>query len=351
MEIDYQVRPFDSEIQRAYERLLPEQLSALERGKLDWKFRDCPAGAGVVALAISRETPEPVIGVNAFQPARLKIGAQRVLAFQSMDTIVDPIARGRGVFPKLVQAFYDAAPGLGAAVLYGVPNDNSAPGFFGKLGWTRLGSPPFLIKPLRAGFFARRLLGGAGGILDGLPLSLAKPARDPAMFRIERFGLDVDALWEAFSAGVPCAVDRARDMLNWRFADHPAAEYQTLGINGADGRLAAFVTWHLARNKHGGTIGYIMEAMNRPEARGELARLILAATGEMRAEGADAVLAWSAGHAPNHAAFRKCGFWPMPERLRPISLHFGGRALAPAGEMAVAGAEAWYLSYFDSDTV
>jgi GNAT superfamily N-acetyltransferase len=352
MELTYQVQPFTPQVKRAYERLLPEQTTMVERGKLDWKFAHCPAGVGVLALA--RQVggdADAVVGVNAFQPARLKIGNQRVLAFQSMDTIVDPVARGKGVFTRLIEAFYGAAPELGAAVLYGVPNDNSAPGFFNKLGWTRLGSPPFLIKPLRAGYFARRLLGGLGAVFDPLPLSLTSPSHDPRFERIERFGPDADALWEVFSRDIPCAVDRTHDMLNWRFVDHPAATYETLGVRDGDGGLRAFVTWHLAGEKHGGSIGYIMEAMSLPGAERDLKQLLNAAVGAMRVQKADAVLAWSAGNAPNHSAFRRAGFWPMPEKIRPIILHFGGRALSDEGQAATAAPDAWYLSYFDSDTV
>lgn len=351
MEISYQLQRFDEGVRTVYERLLPEQTQLIEKGKLEWKLQRCPAGIGLVALASSPEAEHSVIGLNAFQPTRLKIGQKRILAFQSMDTVVDPVARGQGVFTRLIQTFYAAADQHGGAALYGVASRTSAPGFFNKLGWTRLGSAPFLIKPLRAGYFARRLMGRVGSIFDSLPLSIAEVDPDPRIRRIERFGPEVDSLWDAFAAKIPCAVDRTHEMLNWRFADHPAAHYETLAVDSPDGALRAFVTWHLARNKHGGTIGYIMEAMGKPDANLEVARLITAAVAEMRHSGADVVLAWSAPHAPNYKAFRRAGFWPMPDKIRPIELYFGARALMPEATPVVAGAEAWYISYFDSDTV
>ncbi len=41
----------------------------------------------------------------------------------------------------------------------------------------------------------------------------------------------------------------------------------------------------------------------------------------------------------------------LPERLRPIELHFGARALDASLEAVVYDAARWYLSYADSDTV
>jgi GNAT superfamily N-acetyltransferase len=346
MEIAYEVRPFDDEVRAAYLALLPEQAEAIEAGKLNWKFRDSPAGQGWVVLA--RDPAGEIIGMNGFAPARAKLGGVRAPAYQSMDTIVTPAARGKGVFTRLVQAFYDAQDRVGGTVFYGFPNDNSAPGFFNKLGWERLGSPPFVIKPLRSGYFARKVLGDWAGVLN-LPLSVAgRPRADIQV--IERFDTRADALWNAFSAGLYCAVDRAHDYLNWRIFDHPSARYRTTAIFGEHDDLRAFVTVHIGE-RQGGVIGSVMEALCRPDSRHDLQLLLTEAVAEMRAQGADAALAWCAPHSPSWPIFRRLGFLPMPEALRPIHLHFGGRALSPEGVAAMVGPEAWYLSYLDSDTL
>lgn len=348
MEIIYTVRRLDSAIQDAYRRLLPEQAESLARGKLDWKFERHPASKGAVAVATM---DGGIVGMVAFAPARLKVGQTRIIAHQALDTVVDPVCRGRGAFVGLGGAFYGAASEVGCKAVYGFPNENAAPGWFGKLGWARLDPPPFLVKPLNAGYFARRLLGRLGGLADSLPLSLIGRPRDAGRaVRIDRFDERVNALWAAFSRDIACAVDRADDYLNWRLFDHPAAEYQVEGVFGSDGSLRAFVATHVA-DKHGGRIGYIMEAMALPDAGADLVMLLRAAIDRMRRDRTDAILAWSASHAPNYRAFRRVGFWPMPERIRPIHLYFGGRSLSPEGDAVTGAPTAWYLSYLDSDTV
>lgn len=343
--VDYAVRPLDEAVRAAYRRLLPEQADVVAQGKLDWKFTRHPAAAGAVAVASADGDADAIVGMVGFAPARLKLGRERVIAFQAMDTVVDPAFRGRGLFTGLGRAFYGAAPGLGGAAVYGFPNDNAAPGWFEKLEWTRLAPPPFLFKPLRAGYFARRLIGAAGGLLD-LPLSLARRPRGAGIEAIERFDASADALWEAFARDIPCAVDRRADFLNWRLFDHPSAAYDVFGVRDAEGALLAFLATHTA-DKHGGRIGYVMEAMGPDRL---LAPLLSEAAWRMRRDRVDAILAWAAPHAPNHGAYRHAGFLPLPERLRPIRLHFGVRP-TPPGRPGLAGPRDWYLSYLDSDTV
>jgi GNAT superfamily N-acetyltransferase len=347
MDIAYDVRPLDAEVEDAYRRLLPEQIDLVEQGKLAWKFLRHPAAKGAVATA---ELDGAIVGMIGFAPHRLKLAGRRVIAHQAMDTVVDPVCRGKGVFVKLGRAFYDAAPRIGSAAAFGFPNENAAPGWFGKLDWTRLGTPPFLVKPLNAGYFARRAVGGAGALFDALPLSLiGRPADADRAVRVERFDARADALWEAFSASIPAAVDRTHDFLNWRLFDHPTATYETRAVFDGD-VMRAFVTTHLA-DKHGGRIGYIMEAMALPGAEADLVMLLKLAIAGMREKKTDAVLAWAASHAPNAGAYRKAGFIPMPDRIRPIHLYFGGKPLAPEAEPGFGGEQDWYLSYLDSDTV
>ncbi|HEX9821824.1 MAG TPA: hypothetical protein VGD07_19655 [Methylomirabilota bacterium] len=348
MAIACDVRALDTQVEEAYRRLLPGQRELIERGKLQWKFDRHPAARGVLAVAHAASS---IVGMIGFVPACLKLGCERVAGFQALDTVVDPGCRGQGVFVKLGQAFYSAAPELEAAAVFGFPNESAAPGWFGKLGWIRLGTPPFLIKPLRAGYFVRQVLGGARGLFDTLPLSVGgEPEGKDRAVRIRRFDARADTLWHAFSTNIACAVERTHDYLNWRLVDHPTAQYDTRGVFAADGEMRAFVTTHVAA-KHDGVIGYVMEAMALPEAADDLVMLLRLAIAEMRAAGVDAILAWASPNAPNHRAYRRCRFLPLPDRIRPIHLYFGVRPFTAQARARMATDRDWYLSYLDSDTV
>lgn len=330
MAIEYTLSSYSDEVRAAYLRLLPEQEKDVAQGKLDWKFARHPAGRGSISVA---EMDGRVVGLNAFMPGRFMAGGQVVLGYQSMDTIVSEEARGQGVFGKLINCFYAETDG---ELIYGFPNLNSSPGFFGKLGWTSFGSVPMMMRPLRSGFFLRRFWKHAPDV----PLPLLKK-RARAARRIDRFGGDATRLWHEFARGIGCAVIRDADFLNWRLCDHPSANYKLLQAE--DG---AFVAWTV-EDKHGGRIGYLMEAIGSTKS---LSLLIASALHAMRKDGADLALAWCLPWSPNHGAYRRAGFWPFSERLRPIIINAGARPVNQ-GPQQVRAANNWYFSYLDSDTV
>lgn len=333
MDVSYDLEPFTDLIRDAYLKLLPEQEQAIASGKLEWKFRHNPAGAGMVAVA--RGDGE-IIGVNAFMPSGFSLGGRSVRAYQSMDTIVMPAARGKGVFPALLNCFYERTDG---ALIYGFPNVNSSPGFFGKLGWTSFGPAPMLFRPLRTGYFLKRF----GRWMPDIRVPvLSRPLR--AAERITRFDDSATLTWRRFASGIKCAVDRDADYLNWRLADHPGEKYDIL--RAPDGSF----TVHSISDKHGGRIGYLMEAIGTSES---LSKLISSSLREIAGSGADAALAWCLPGSPNYSAYRRAGFFPLPARLRPIIINFGARPLRAEAEAASAVVDpgGWYISYLDSDTV
>ena len=68
-------------------------------------------------------------------------------------------------------------------------------------------------------------------------------------------------------------------------------------------------------------------------------------------EGLNVALAWCFRHSPNARAHFRAGFFPLPERLRPIELHFGVRVLDESLTQVLRDRRNWYISYCDSDTV
>lgn len=328
------IEPFSDALAQAYERLLPHQADAVARGKLQWKFAASPGGTGQIAVA--RADDGTLVGMNAFQAIPFVLRDGTALAgFQSMDTIVAEAARGSGLFTKMVALFQDQ---LGERLLYGFPNDKSSGGFFGKLGWTSLGPVPMLAKPLRTSAISDR-------VKPGLP-SIALPrfgSRGPKA-RVARSASDLpfDTIWSAFRAdnAIGIAVNRTAAFIDWRIFAHPVSDYIVLGDD------TAFVIGQVSA-KHGTTIGYVMEAIGDPK---RLTQLLRQLTDHFVAAGCSIAFAWNAVHAPNHRAHRSAGFYPFPAKLRPIEINFGFRPW-PSMPTDGATAEAWYISYLDSDTV
>ena len=308
--------------------------SGMDRGKvgkaaIDWAFQANP-----MPFAVARRKDE-VVGLSAYIRSRLNLSGREGIALQAVDSFVLEKARGQGVFTRLAQAYDQFARETGADLVWGFPNTNAAPAWFGKMNWAPLGQVPFLIKPLRAGFLLRKLR-----LPIDFPISFAS---DQNLMPISAFGDWADALWSSLAPRMDCAISRDRAFLTQRLFSGPAAGGYR--IVASEGERGAFVATTEA-TKHGGRIGYLLEAMGH----GDLDGLLHSELGRLRGRGVELVLAWSYPWSANYRSLRKAGFVPLPERTRPIQIWFGSRPLsplaAPAGEK-----ERWYLSYLDSDTV
>lgn len=99
------------------------------RKKYDTRF----AGAQYVGfLAYAGQTPVAFYGVL---PCFLEVEGKTVLAAQSADTMTHPGHRNKGLFVQLALLTFQLCRDCGIQVLFGFPNQNSLPGFLGKLAW------------------------------------------------------------------------------------------------------------------------------------------------------------------------------------------------------------------------
>lgn len=282
----------------------------------------------------------------ALVPTHLCCAAGEVRGYQAVDTVVDPSCRGHGVFATLGELAQDAQA-LGGKLLWGFPNANAAPGWYGKLGWTHFGPVPLLVRPLRSSF----LLGRLHGKLRAIDLPLIRSRITASLLYRDGKVLedDVDELWLRVASEYGIAVERSGAWMRWRLRDKPGADYRCVGIKSGDGELAGFVATKVV-DKHGARLCYVMEAMSTAENANNLASLIASELSHATHEGAEAALAWCPKTAPNYRAYRKAGFLPFPPRLRPIEINFGARALAPEASALAAPGARWYVSFLDSDT-
>jgi GNAT superfamily N-acetyltransferase len=325
----------NQEVRRAYTELLPDHSRYGERF-LDWRFGE--ATGARESFAVARGEAGEIVGLSAYISASFRLGAQeRGRGLQAIDSIVAPSARGQGVFTKLAGAMSKAATGEGRAdLIWGFPNANAAPAWFKKLDWTRHGFVPFMIKPLRAGYILRR-----ARLPINFRLSLLADRGGP-----EAASVDAHAgeMWDRFAGNqISCAVDRSSAFLNWRLFEAPHRKYRVAYDSRPDGALVASTI----ENKHGGRIAYVMEALGGSSLRD----LLAAELGRHVAQGAEVALSWCFPWSPNYRVYRSLGFFPLPERLRPIEMHFGGRTYTPRANAVAGDPKNWYLSYLDSDTV
>jgi len=343
--IDYSLAELDDEVAQAFVRLFPGDEADKSSDRLRWRYHEGPHGPGRIVLARDLAAGGRIIGLIGLISLQLRSSAGPAESFQAVDVIVDPTYRGRGIFAGMGQAAIEGAAQLGKDVLWGFPNDNAAPAWFGRFAWLNFGTVPFMIRPLRSGYFLGRIASDLSRL--NFPLIQVRSKADPGVKEIRDFGSDFDELWQRFAPTGP-AVERNSRWMRWRLLDRPASHYRIVATEGEGGGLAAIVASVLL-NRHGGRILYVLEAIG-VDAKAT-ARLLKHELGVAAGRGADAALCWCPVNAPNRSGYRRAGFLPFPDRLRPVTIHFGARPLREGRAHAVRDGHDWYLSYLDSDTV
>lgn len=305
---------------------------------VQWQYRESPTKRVYVNVA---RHGDRTAALYASLPNRFQSGGKEVLAVQSLDTLTDAAYRGNGLFKELANHLYERVKTEGLAFVYGFPNAASAPGFFTSLGWKCLDPIPFLVRPLNLRYFLKSRAPDWFRSVPALPIE-----EHFVIEEAELDGLPLDEIWEEFRTCFDTGVVRDAKYLRWRFAK-PNQNYRAFAAY-AGGEVCGFLVLNVME-KHGGRIGYLMELMTkRPKEDVEIAHELLnAAVSVFHREKCDAALAWHFSHSPYFLAYLAAGFIPLPERLRPIELHFGCRAFGGVS----ASRKDWYLSYCDSDTV
>lgn len=288
-------------------------------------------------------------------PVYFKVKKNYSKSLQSVDTITDKKYRGKGLFPKLAKKLYADSTNNGYELVYGFPNENSAPGFFSKLGWTSFGEVPFLVKPLSLRFILKKVLKLAPKEKQ-LPeihqYNIPQTIDIDSVSKIkvlDTFSTDYDALWQELSQDIDICVNRSAAYMNWRYIQKPGPGYSIFGYFVND-QLKGIVIFTIT-NKHGGRIGYLMELIfdkKHPEIGKTLLKKV---TRFFKQEKVDAVLAWSLPHSFNYKCFLKTGYYNLPLKLRPQHLFFGVRPLNDTNAEPIRDLNNWYISYSDSDTV
>jgi GNAT superfamily N-acetyltransferase len=331
--IDISIEALGPEIVAAYKK------SGMDRGlrgaaSIEWSFRANPE-----PFAVARAQGR-IVGVSSYILTRMQFGAgvdaTTGTAVQAVDSFVVGDQRGKGIFTRLARAYDEYATRSGLDLVWGFPNDNAAPAWFNKLSWHPHGQVPFLIKPLRAGYILRKLR-------LGFDFPLGFPS-DQGLAPVTDIGAWADVLWDNVSDTIACGTVRDRAYLSHRLLEPPhAASYRIIADTSAEDPSIVATT---EADKHGGRIGYVMEALGGPR----LKEILNSELGRMRANGTEMALAWAFPSSPNYRVLRGAGFIPLPEMLRPIRVWFGTAPKSAAAADANTTSN-WYISYLDSDTV
>ncbi len=319
---------------------------------LKWLHQQNLTNSHTIYYAIHNST---VAAIYTAMPVFFNINRHKAIALQSIDTITDANHRGKGLFPKLATKLYDDAEANGLELVYGFPNENSAPGFFKKLQWVSFGEAPFMLKPLSFRyfinkFFKKNKLTAPNNEHHFYSLPGVKNIGKNTVIReLEDFKNDYDEIWNKVAMNIKVSVDRSAVYMNWRYVNKPTEPYSKCGIFIND-ELKGIIVFTI-KNKHNGRIGYIMELIF-DETLQQTGNLLLKYAIEIfKSQKVDAILAWCFPHSFNYDCFKKSGFYNLPVKFRPQHLFLGVRCFNQLNKNLVEDPTNWYISYSDSDTV
>lgn len=308
------------------------------------------------------EPGERIVSVCTVTPKRLWRGGKEQSWGEIGDTFTDAAFLRQGMFSALVNASRTRAQAAGFKIIYGLPNDNSLPGYVSKLNFqikADLVLDTFSAILSTRALAARTLLAkvpGVRALLTAAPMIVASRGLAGIVSRwrmspgvrisvsIERtFGAAYDELWTTVRGHLPNAQVRDARYLRWRFEQNPFP-FVVLGARAA-GRLVGYAaTLTLNRDVHGGFAHTILsDWIYDPEVDGVTEALL---GGTMRYaidQKADVLSAMVSRSSPLRLPFNRLGFLHRP-RQAPVIVHQNEEGLALLDDPSP-----WHFTWSDTD--
>ena len=331
-------------------KLFTQNNNEKDKNHLIWQYIK-PQFGSLTSISVDEHGNDAAV-YSVFK-VKAKINSAMGFAYQSLDTLTDTNHRGKGLFRKLADDVYDQCDLKDNSIVYGFPNDSSGPVFFSKLGWQKLGYPPFVIY-INNLFFPLVYLTKKNFFLQNtlfklfIKKSISKLSKKTGYLINSNndFSTDYDNLWKLFSAEIKTTIWRDSQYMNWRYKEKPNKKYQYLSIYKDDFLIGKSI--FIIEKKHNGNIGYVMDIICDPNHKfaGEL--LLKKTTLEMIEQKADVILAWIPSNHQLSKVYKKTNFIKLPRKAQPIKLFFGYKT--NNNNIEIKNSD-FFISYSDSDTV
>lgn len=308
----------------------------LKESTWQWQFQNNPSGKAVCFLA---ESDGEIVGQYATIPTRFSIhGKETRLAF-SCDTMIHPDYRRQGMFSALAREAYDhLETQRNINLVWGFPNNQSLPGFTGKLGWRMLPTIPLMVMPIKP---FRMLFPGVKSRFNGYKPVTVKPRLDP----ITHFDETFDALWQKHSTAAPVIQIRDSRYLQWRYLSAPEFNYRPFAVR-RDGLLLGYAVIRMMSLK-GRRFGVLVDLFPFPmESFSVLREIFSFAKQFVKAHGGDFLTCLLP--RKQMGILRKAGFKRVPEVINPKPWRLGYRWV---GKGLSEDLDCWHVAYGDTDVV
>jgi GNAT superfamily N-acetyltransferase len=316
----------------------------------DWAFVRNPHTSDLYYLVA--DTGDGLAAQYAGMPVAMVHQGRRIRGLITIFTATDPAFQRRGLFRELAERLYDCTTDT-CPIVFGFPNQRSAPTYFKHLGRVELRPFPQLRRPLRnSGGHAG---GAAATAIAARALDIAGSIgrdRTIAVSMVDDFTGIANPIWEELEPHVGTAVVRDETFLNWRFVQSPF-EYRRF-VARREGEPVGLAV--LAADSSDGK-ARLMEFMVKPSERAGVARTLLSRVVQAATDsGAYGLGCIATRRHPQWRALLAAGLLPViGGRLRASRLGVGDNAFGVringhgVDASSVLEIDGWYLSGADQD--
>jgi GNAT superfamily N-acetyltransferase len=328
-----------------------------------WKLCENEAGLGVASV-MAIDAGNTIVSTCTVTPKRFwRNGVEQPWA-EIGDTFTNSDYQRKGMFGALVNASRSRAQSAGFKLVYGLPNNQSLPGYVSKLDFiikqdlvlndfyavistkaiglrTRVSRIPLLKKVLCA-----PTLVVASRQLTKMVLFLMAPKR--SQIRIEKqstFGPEFDCLWQKVRPGLVNAQVRDARYLTWRYGKNPFAFVVFAARRGSEllGYVATLTLHHEGNKALSHTI--LLDWLYDPASGDGICKaLLFAAIDHAFIEGADVISAVACRSSSLPLPFGRAGFFRRP-RDTPVIFHNN-----EAGREVLGDPSPWHFTLSDTDS-
>jgi hypothetical protein len=322
-----------------------------------WEYLQNPAKPISIMLAWHGKR---LVGHYAVNPVRAWAQDKELLVALSLDTMTDEDYGKRGIFSETAKCLYDQLVTNSVSFVFGFPNARSKGGFLKHLGWHIISPSAIYVHLLDVGPFIKSktkcdYLGIAASKISGPTLRMIGKCVTKKYYDVNievrkenKFGTWSDELWLRCRSQHDLWIVRDLRYLSWRYDMRPEANYEifTAWFNG---KIAGYViTTSQTRNE--GRVSFILDVLADINVNGAIEALLKTAINSSMENNDAMISAMLMPASVYRSAFRKYFFIPLPERLFPQEIHFGGRRLNNKISRDIfQNRTSWHISWGDTD--
>lgn len=323
-----------------------------------WKLRENEAAPGFASVMVN-DLGE-VVSSCTVTPKRLWLGDRETRWGEIGDTFTDDRYQRKGMFSALVNASRSRAQAAGFEIVYGLPNDQSLPGYLAKLNFAikddlqvlgyslPLSSAPVWARLSKRAPWADGLLGNPLFTATSRTLArgLGKLALSPGM-AVEAtrvVGVEFDELWSRARVGLPRAQVRDARYLRWRVLANPF-DINLLALR-ENGVLVGYLSLLIRQPTEATPLRHamVLDWLYSPSDGMSVGRAIAeAAVGAALGAHADLVTIYTSANSPIPIPFPRQQ-WFRRGQLRPVIIHKN-----IAGQALLEDRAPWHFTLSDTD--